>query len=178
MGEPKATSGDGSMGGGDNASYAAPDTKGGSGYSVGGSAFSLASIGLQSYGAVLGGKGEQAADEYKAARLERAAEVGRVAASQSGAQFSEDLAMTLGNIDTIRAAAHDDPTSPTGAILRDRATQLGTRARVTDQATRQAQIDQQGSDAAALRTAGKQALLAGYIKGGAGVLGALGKGLQ
>lgn len=163
MGEPaQFTEHDGSVGGGDNGSYdrkPAPT----SGYGPAASGSSLASIGFSAYGKYLEGRGAKAADEYKAERLERAAQIGRAAATQSGAQYSEELATTLGNIDSIRAAARTDPTSPTGVAVRDRQEMLGMRAKATDRANREAQIEQQETDARYLRYAGKQAMLGGTV---------------
>jgi hypothetical protein len=56
---------------------------------------------------------------YKAASLENAAQRGGGAAVQTGASASEKIPSDLANIDAVRAAAHADPTSPTGAAVRD-----------------------------------------------------------
>ena len=85
----------------------------------GAGALSLAGIGLSAYSSVLKGQGEAAGAEYKAEALTRAARVGQVKAAQTGAQMTEHENMMLGNIDAVRAAAHDDPTSPTGTAIRD-----------------------------------------------------------
>jgi hypothetical protein len=37
--------------------------------------------------------------------------------------------MTLGSIDAIRAAAHDDPTSPTGVAVRESTERIGAEQR-------------------------------------------------
>ena len=52
---------------------------------------SIASAGLSAYSTVLKGEGTQAADEYQAESLERAANVGKVKAAQTGAQMTESL---------------------------------------------------------------------------------------
>jgi hypothetical protein len=64
-------------------------------------------------------QGTAAGENYKAASLENAARRGQAAATEVGASASEKLARDLGNIDAVRASAHDDPTSPTGAAIRD-----------------------------------------------------------
>jgi hypothetical protein len=64
-----------------------------------------------------GCRGVAAGDNYKAASLENAARRGRVAAVQIGASASEKIFSDLANIDAVRAAAHTDPTSPTGAAV-------------------------------------------------------------
>jgi hypothetical protein len=129
-------------------------------------ATSIASMGLGAVGSYYRGKGTEAADEYKAASLERSAQYGRLAAAQTGAQDTEKLDTTLASIDSIRAAAHADPTSPTGAAVRDTEEYIGTRSRNIAVLNLQAQADQETSDADYLRKAGKFAL-------GMGELGAL-----
>jgi hypothetical protein len=66
-----------------------------------------------------------AADNYKASALEAAAQRGKVAAVQTGGDATRKLSNDLANIDAVRAAAHDDPTSPTGSAIRDWSEQLG-----------------------------------------------------
>jgi len=145
---------------------------GGSGPSI----LSLASAGLSAYGTILKGQGEQAADEYKAQSLERAAQVGTVKAAQTGAQLTERLNNTLGNIDAVRAAAHADPTSPTGAAIRDTAEYQGTREKTITVDNILEQTAQDESDAAYLRSAGKYALLTSDISAAAGIGKALAGG--
>lgn len=135
---------------------------------------SMAGVGLSAYGQVLKGEGEQAGAEYRAQRLERQAQIGKVAATQTNVQGLEELNTTLGNIDAIRAAAHTDPTSPTGAALRDRAEYLGYRGTNIAVANILEQTKQQEADAQYLRTAGKYALLGGRIGAAATILGAAG----
>jgi hypothetical protein len=136
---------------------------------------SIGAMGLSAYGSYEKGKGEQAADEYKAQSLERAAEVGRVKAAQTGAQMTEKLNQTLGNIDAVRAAAHDDPTSPTGAAIRDLTEARGERAKSITVDNILEQVDQDTADAAYMRTAGQYALLSGEVGAGGTVLGGIGK---
>lgn len=145
---------------------------GGSGPSI----LSLASAGLSAYGTALKGQGENAADEYKAESLERSAEVGKTKAAQTNAQMSEQENSMLGNIDAVRAAAHADPTSPTGAAIRDTAEyQAGRQKSITvDNILEQA--DQDTADAAYLRSAGKYALMTSDIAAAAGVGKALSGG--
>jgi hypothetical protein len=138
---------------------------------------SMASAGLSAYGTIEKGKGEQAADEYKAESLERAANFGRTKAAQTGAQYTEQLNNTLGNIDAIRAAAHADPSSPTGAAIRDTAEYQGDRQKSITVDNILEQADQDTADAAYLRSAGKYALMTSDISAAAGVLGAGGSSL-
>jgi hypothetical protein len=86
---------------------------------------SIAGAGVGAYAQILSSQGTAAGMNYKAASLENAAARGRVAALQTGASASERLAADLGNIDAVRAAAHVDPTSPTGAAIRDLHESLG-----------------------------------------------------
>jgi hypothetical protein len=72
-----------------------------------------------------------AADDYQAQRLEQAATYGELKAVQTGGQMTRQLNTTLGNIDAVRAAANTDPSSPTGAALRDNAEQIGTDQKTT-----------------------------------------------
>src|SRR5882757_5820818 len=89
---------------------------GGGGSAAGGN--SLTSIGLSAYSTILQSQGTAAADEFQASKLETAATYGELKAVQTGGQMTRSLNNTLGNIDAVRAAAHTDPTSPTGAKIR------------------------------------------------------------
>lgn len=153
----------------------APEPTKGGGYGPVASGSTLASIGLSAYGAILGGKGAQAANEYKADRLQRSAEIGRIAATETGAEYSRELTNTLGMIDVVRSAAHTDPTSPTGVAVREYEQQRGSRAKTVAVGNILSQVDQQEADAKYLRYAGKQALLAGNISAGATVLKGIGQ---
>ena len=138
---------------------------------------SVGALGLKAYGDVVRGEGEQAADIYRAQSLENAAARGRVAAVQTGAAESIKIASDLGNVDAIRAASHTDPTSPTGAAVRDWHEQLGLTKKAIDVDNIMAQAQQQQADAAYLRTAGKAALQGGYLSAGVDVLSGLAKAL-
>jgi hypothetical protein len=135
----------------------------------------IAAMGLGAYGSYMKGKGTQAADEYKAASLERSAQYGRLAASETNTQMTEHLNTTLGNIDVIRAAAHADPTSPTGAAVRDTEEYIGTRQRNVAVFNLQAQADQEESDADYLRKAGKFALGMGELGAVTSLAGGFGR---
>jgi hypothetical protein len=130
--------------------------------------------GLQAYGDYEKGKGTQAADEFQAAELQRAAEYGDLKAVQTNAQLTRNINLTLGHIDAVRAAARADPTSPTGAAVRDYTEQVGTEQKGIQVGNILAQVKQQEADAAYLRYAGNQALLSGEIAAGADVLKGLG----
>jgi hypothetical protein len=139
------------------------------------SIFSVAGLGFGAFSEVLKGQGTQAADEYRAATLENAAARGRAAAVETGAQYSNKLASQLANIDAIRAAAHADPTSPTGAAVRDWTEELGNTKKAIDVDNIIAQSQQEESDAAYLRKAGKAALMSGYLGAGSDILKGIGQ---
>jgi hypothetical protein len=138
---------------------------------------SIAAAGLQAYGDILKGQGTQAAYDYKAASLENAAQRGNVASVQTGAKETIGLDNTLGTIDAVRAAAHDDPTSPTGAAIRDWSESLGLSKKAIDVDNILAQSRQEQDDAAYLRQAGRTALLGGEISAGSDLLTALSKAM-
>jgi len=135
---------------------------------------SMAGVGLSMGSQLLKGIGGFEADKYQSERLERAAEIGRLKATQTSAQMTERLNTTLGNIDAIRAAAHTDPTSPTGVAVREYQEKLGERARDITVGNIEAQVAQDEADAAYFRHAGSIALLGGGI--GAGAVGLKGFG--
>jgi hypothetical protein len=138
---------------------------------------SIMGAGLSAYGDILSGQGTAAGENYKAAALENAAQRGRVAAVQAGASATERLNFDLANIDAARAAAHSDPTSPTGAAIRDWNEQLGLTKKAIDVDNLMAQSQQEASDAAYLRSASKYALLGGELSAGADILKAAGPAL-
>lgn len=147
----------------------------GSAAGQGASGTSIAGAGLSAYSELLKGQGTAAGENYKAASLENAAQRGRVAAAQTGASETEKLSQTLGNIDAVRAAAHADPTSPTGAAIRDWNETLGLTKKSIDVDNIMAQSQQEDSDAAYLRSASKYALLGGELAAGSDIIGALNK---
>jgi hypothetical protein len=126
--------------------------------------------GLNYEGTVSKGKGEQAGDNAQADRLDRQAEYGRAAAAETDAQLRENLNVSLGNIDAVRAAQNTDPTSPTTAALRDRTAYIGDRARSIQVGNLNAQADQNESDADYLRQAGSFALSNSRVAALSGVL--------
>jgi hypothetical protein len=138
---------------------------------------SIVGAGLSAYSDILSSQGTAASENYKAASLENAAARGRVAAAQTGAFETEKLVQTLGNIDAVRAAAHTDPTSPTGAAIRDWNETLGLTKKSIDVDNIIAQSRQEDSDAAYLRSASKYALLGGELAAGSDILKAVGPAL-
>lgn len=145
---------------------------GSSGSSGGGSAAggnSLMSIGLSAYSTLLQSQGTADADEYQAAKLDNAAKYGDLKAAQVGGQMTRSLNTTLGNIDAVRAAAGADPTSPTGAAVRDNQEAIGSEQRDITVNSILQQSRQQRDDAAYYRSAAENALFAGKIGAAAGI---------
>jgi hypothetical protein len=144
----------------------------GSGGGSGGSAAggnTLTSIGLSAYSTILQSQGVAAADEFQATKLESAATYGELKAVQTGGQMTRSLNQTLGNIDAVRAAAHADPNSPTGAAIIDEQQALGTTQKATTVNSILAQATQQRNDAAYYKSAASDALFAGEISAAAGI---------
>lgn len=135
------------------------------------SGMSIAAAGLQAYGSYESGAATKAGDVYKAEELQQAADYGELKAVQTNAQLTRNINLTLGNIDAVRAAAHTDPTSPTGAAVRDYTEEVGTEQKgiQVGNILEQARMDEAG--AAYERFAGSQALLAGDIGAAASLLG-------
>lgn len=138
---------------------------------------SIASIGIAAAGTAAKAQGQSNADNYQADVAQRNAQYGQVKADQTSAQMTMRLNQTLGNIDAIRAASHDDPTSPTGAAFRNQQEAIGTGQRATAVGNILAQSEQQESDASYLRSAGDSALLSGDIGAAGQIVGGIGQGL-
>ena len=75
---------------------------------------SLAATGFTMLGQYTSSRAEAGAEKFKAEQLEQQAQYGDLKAQQTNAQMTQRLAVTLGHIDAVRAAAHTDATSPTG----------------------------------------------------------------
>jgi hypothetical protein len=138
---------------------------------------SVASAGLKAYGDYTAGVGKSEGMKYRAATLEQNAQRARVSAVQTGATESQQLAMALGNIDAVRAAAHGDPTSPMAAAYRDQQEELGLTKKSIDVDNIMAQARQDDSDALYLRSSAKYALQSGEIAAGSDILSALSKAM-
>lgn len=128
-----------------------------------GQALSIAGVGLSAMGQYTAAKGTQAADEARAAQLDRAAERGRLAATQTSAQMTEDLNTTLGNIAVVRAAANIDPTSPTTAAIMGQQEYRGIRARDIAVENLVSQAEENEASANYMRQAGAFALSQGKL---------------
>lgn len=134
----------------------------------------IGGMALSATASIEAGTATSNADTYKAETLDRAARVGQVQALQVGAQQTQKLVNTLGNIDAARAAAHDDPTSPTGAAVRDYTEGLGNTQKSISVDNILEQSSQDTSDAAYMRSAAGYAMLGGELNAASGVLKGLG----
>ena len=144
--------------------------------SSGAGGISLASVGLSAYSTILQSQGKANTDEFQAAKLEQAATYGDLKAVQTGGQLTRNLNQTLGNIDAVRAAANDDPSSPTGAAFRDNQELIGNQNRSITVNSILQQSTQERNDAAYYQSAASNALFAGGVGAAAGAFGALFKG--
>lgn len=135
---------------------------------------SLASMGFKAAGDYTASRGVASADEFKAETLDRAAEYGELQASQTNAGMTRNLAITLGHIDAVRAAARTDPSSPTGAAVRDYTEYVGDEQKLTKVASIEAQAKEDEDNATYMRSAASRALLSGDLSMAADVLGGAG----
>jgi hypothetical protein len=135
------------------------------------SALSLGSMAFTAAGKGVSAFGQSSADKYEAEEHQLASQEGTVKATQLNAGLTRNLNQTLGNIDAIRAASHTDPTSPTGAAVRGQIEATSTENKNIQVDSIMEQARQDADAAAYLRSASSDALLAGGIGVGAGILG-------
>jgi hypothetical protein len=124
---------------------------------------SLASTGFTMAGEYASSRGTAAADVFKAQELEQQAQYGELKATQTNAQMTRNLAISLGHLDAVRAAAHTDIRSPTGAAVRGFTEERGTEAKeiTVENILQQSRMDE--ANAAYMRSNASNALLAGNI---------------
>lgn len=137
---------------------------------------SIASLALTASGDIMKGSATQASDDFQADRAERAAQFGQTQAALTDTTMRENLNTTLGNIEAVRAAANTNPTSPTGAVMMDRATQLSDRQRMAAVGSIKSQAEEDQASAAYLRKAGDFAVTQSYISAGGDILSGAAKG--
>ena len=70
---------------------------------MGADVLSIASVGLSSLSSGASALGQSSADSYQAAQLDRAAQYGELKATQTSAQLTRNMGMTLANMDAVRA---------------------------------------------------------------------------
>ena len=133
----------------------------GQGAAAGG--MSLAATGFAMYGEYLSSRGTAAGEKFKAEELEQQAQYGELKATQTNAQMTKNLAITLGHIDAVRSAMHTDPTSPTGAAVRGEIEATGEMKKeiTVENILQQSRTDE--ANAAYMRSAASNALLSGDI---------------
>ena len=124
---------------------------------------SLAATGFKMYGDYLSSRGTAQGDVFKAEELEQQAQYGELKATQTNAQMTKNLAITLGHVDAVRAAAHTDPTSPTGAAVRGEIEATGQMKKEITVENIMQQVRMDEANAAYLRTSASNALLAGDV---------------
>jgi len=133
----------------------------GQGAAAGG--MSLAATGFAMYSEYLSSRGTAAGEKFKAEELEQQAQYGDLKATQTNAQMTKNLAITLGHIDAVRSAMHTDPTSPTGAAVRGEIEATGEMKKeiTVENILQQSRTDE--ANAAYMRSAASNALLSGDI---------------
>ena len=124
---------------------------------------SLAATGFKMLGDYTSSRAEAGAEVYKSELLEQQAEYGRLKATQTNAQMTRNLAITLGHVDAVRAAMHTDPSSPTGAAVRGEMEATGQMRKdiTVENILQQARMDE--ANAAYMRSQSSNALLSGNI---------------
>ena len=124
---------------------------------------SLAATGFKMLGDYTTSRAAAGADVYQSELLEQQAEFGRLKATQTNAQMTRNLAISLGHLDAVRAAGHTDPTSPTGAAVRGEIEAQGEMRKdiTVENILQQTRMDE--ANAAYLRTQAGNALTSGKI---------------
>jgi len=89
----------------------------------------------------------------------------------------QNLNTTLGNIESVRAAANADPTSPSSIALMDQSRERSDLQRMAAVGSERAQSAEDLASADYLRRAGDFAVTQSYLKAGTDVAGALAKGI-
>lgn len=137
---------------------------------------SIASLGFDVAGDIYAAKGEQATQQFLADRDRRAAEMGRLKAEQSDVQLREELQRTLGRIETTRAAAGADLSSPTTAALLGEEERVGDRDRTIRVKSLLMQASEDEMSASYREEIGKRAMISALLKAGGRVGKAIPKG--
>jgi hypothetical protein len=137
----------------------------------------LAASGFSAMGSMQAAGGQAAADQYQAQLLEREAQYGQLAATQTNATMTRELSSTLARVDAIRAASHTNPASPTGAEVRGQTEFLGNEAKETRVGNILAQSQMDESQAAYERYAASRAMMAGQVGAAGDIFGGLTKAI-
>lgn len=133
------------------------------------------SAGLGLVSSVMSGEGTKAADVMQADELSQKAQVGQIAATETNSDLVAGLNRSLGNIDAVRAASGDNPSSPTGIALRDTTESIAnqTKAIKVGNILEQSETDTAGANY--LNQAGSFALQQGWLSGLASAAGTIAK---
>jgi hypothetical protein len=126
-------------------------------------ALSAAPLALSAFGSITEAQGKAAGYRQAEDKAQRQAMAARTAADQTDTALREELATTLGNIASIRAAANIDPTSPTGLAIAEEERRQSERQRLIRTGNLRAQATQSDRDASFNRYAASNAMTSGYI---------------
>ncbi len=116
---------------------------------------------------VVNAEGTNAADQAQSQILAEQASMGQVAATETNANSIAQLTSTLGNIDTVRAAGHDNPASPTGMALRETTESNANQNRAINVGNILTQSELDTSESNYMKQAGQFALTQGWLGAGA-----------
>lgn len=126
----------------------------------------MASTGFDIAGKIFKGFGEKSAQDFQAAKDQRAAEIAKLRADQTDTQLREQLHTTLGNIDAIRAASNIDALSPTTAAIKANETRVADRQRQIAVGNLQAQAREDQLSAKYHQELGNWALVGSFLDAG------------
>lgn len=131
--------------------------------------------GLSLVSGVMQGEGTKAADEMQSAELSEKAQLGQAAAVETNANSVEKLNSSLGNIDAVRAASGDSPSSPTGSELRSTTASYSNEQRAIKVGNILSQSEMDTAGANYMQQAGSFAMTQGVLGGMASAAGILAK---
>lgn len=131
-------------------------------------AMALGSTGLTVAQGVMQGKATAAGYAQKESQAQRTSFAARTAADQTDSALRDELSITLGNIDAIRAAAGVGSDSPTGLAIAGEQGTISDRQRRIKVGNLTSQADQAASDATYFKAAQSSALDMGWVTGIAG----------
>jgi hypothetical protein len=134
-----------------------------------------AGLGLTALSSIVSASGTQASDQFQAEVLNQKAQVGQAAATEVNANYVQKLNMTLGNIDAVRAAGHNNPAGPEASVLRGTTEEYANESKsiAVGNILQQSQMDT--ASANYLNQAGSFAMLQGVLGAGGGAATTAGK---
>ena len=113
----------------------------------------------------IGAVGQSAGLKQEAAQASKAADIGRLQATQLDTAYRDDLSKTIANIKAIRAATGADPNSPTTQAYIADQTKISDRNRDIKTSGLRIQTNQSDADATFFKASAKWALLGGVVGG-------------